>query len=850
MSHTFFINASFAEFDRYQVLAEMEIEKRQLLTLDILDSENPSENSSGKSYPIKNWCDVTDGRRNYEYCADKIREIIDSDKNVSDNFNLVIYIDLCEFEEYKNIPELEEYEHLTAEEKPSPYRQKLNCREAFRRILRSFVRHTMVYELEQRSCAPVSTLLILDTGCEPISAENKDQNLIRRYECELLGLNKAFFKAYRDTSIAEGTVSADAFERLFFGKEKNKPSANQAWKEDSDQNFWNGVKEIFGKPVKTWCKDGIKTQENASDEKTETVFGRDDFMITKGLAFMNQKCGESVKTILFEKNRFAIRQSMHAFAEAQITLYIYLLQCSERGFLNTGSKKSEDQDADVNVFAFNHIDIEKTEEILFRKYKMYEAEAGKISPDGTCSKMKEEFQKQIQYLPFKGYGLDKYGKWDKKLSDSVEILKGMEFSEDMNTYLNQSKEDVKAYKPKTETEEDPEAAFAEEENRESKIKEITDQLKKAKEAATNPGETEGEKTPQKFKNVKDMLAEAKIIKESHEKLHDILQTSVKDWLPNYTADAPEKQQQAKLPKRNPNEQTKRYLIASETDGETENAKTNTEKTDVDLRTFAKQAYDTVKERYLEGNRVYPVSATNIDKQYKWFTNRVKEIREGIRRLTFSALIACLVLLCSYIPFFLIQKNLIFENLVTAGIAMVTFAVPFAILFVVFGILKKQQESEYEKAFAIFMEEANKSVAENEASLQNYLDLLKNRIPSLRYIYEYKTDVECAFKYYEIDRGKCQHHRIRLLRRKETVGNILEDLDVNLRDMEEQYRRDHSENSGNKKEAETLGIDYTKAFSSGKENQKIYSILTKEDIHDITNNNTNQDTNNAEGGITL
>ena len=110
MTHTFFINASSGTFERYRNLLEMEVEKRTLLTPDMIDDGKPS-------YPIGAWLDFDGEKRNYEHCADKIVEIINSDKNVGDHFNLLIYINLNEFEEYLCIAE-------------QNVNEKVHCREA------------------------------------------------------------------------------------------------------------------------------------------------------------------------------------------------------------------------------------------------------------------------------------------------------------------------------------------------------------------------------------------------------------------------------------------------------------------------------------------------------------------------------------------------------------------------------------------------------------------------------------------------------------------------------------------------------------------------------------------------
>ena len=409
MTHTFFINASSGTFERYHALVEMEMEKRNLLTPELLHG---AENA----YPIREWYAVKDEKRVYEHCADQITEIIDSDKNVTDGFNLLVYIDLNEFPEYTAIEE----ENASA---------KLHCRQAFRRILRAFVYRTLYTELEKRCSEPKETLLILDTGCEPLDLEENSART-HEYQCELLGLNEAFYEEYRRSEAAE-----ESFETLFLREKANAYA------------FWNGVRETCMPELRGLFASG-------APEISDHLLVR-ELAKTERAHYTNK-----VKTVLFEESRFASERSMREYARIKIRLYVYLLQCVRRG---TFSRDVSALGGDESVIGFGAIDMEAVKKILRRKYALYDGEYQKIPSDGACAEIRKTFGEKIKALPYERYGLDRYGA--KADTESEPILSGLKISEEMHEYLQdgvmkapEKKKDVFEFEEeKEENKEEPKA---------------------------------------------------------------------------------------------------------------------------------------------------------------------------------------------------------------------------------------------------------------------------------------------------------------------------------------------------------------------------------------------------------
>ena len=734
MTHTFFINASSGTFERYRNLLEMEVEKRTLLTPDMIDDGKPS-------YPIGAWLDFDGEKRNYEHCADKIVEIINSDKNVGDHFNLLIYINLNEFEEYLCIAE-------------QNVNEKVHCREALRRILRSFVYHTMYDTLEKHCCAPMETLLILDTGYEPFDIEVESER-IHEMQCRLLGMDEAFFENYGKMGASEKN-----FEEMFL-REKQKRS------------FWQGVREFYIDSLKRlFCSYAPELS--------------DPLLVGELLKPERSDCAKKVKTVLFEENRWAGGRT----AGTKIALYVYLLKCINAG---TILRSPDHNKGDGGVIAIPKVNTGALKTVLKQKRSLYEREYKRFYLDGSCEEMKADFQSKIENISYSRYGLNQYG--TRACQPPKPILEISKVSSEMKKYMEEH------------IQQDEETDEYEKPSKKKKIK--------------GP----------KVGSDAELIAKADDIKSNHENFPNFLKTNVNVLLSDYAQGSP--LNEARLPKRKPNE--KHYLLTeekkpSETEETERKSAMQEEDPEIeDVRTFSREAYRTAKEEYLKENRVPCISETIINDQYEWVKKRAREIAESIRNIRRAAALVCALLCCAYLPFFIIQWNRISENLFTLGGALITAAIPFVILIGVMGYLIGKQQEEYTKAYLIFLGNVEKSVRTNKTAWNGYISLLEKEIPSLRYLYEYKSDVDCAFQYYRVELGKCQHHRNMLARRKETIANILEDLN----DVPEATGEFYDYAAGSDKEDKNaLRVDYKQAYSCGR-NAEIYSILTQKDIEAIT-----------------
>ncbi len=808
MIHTFFINATSGKLDYYQDLLTMEIEKRNLLMLEYFDDKYASEHNSAKSdfikdkrsYFIQKWNDIplrkenaavqyadqTDDRKkpNFYHCAKKIAEIIDSDKEVGSDYNLIVYINLMDFDDYRNaVSEAEDAE--TEEAGIELYR----CREAFRRLLRAFVHETLIKTLEKDfSYAPIETLLILDTGVEPI--DSGSDGTTYEWQHKLLGLDSAFF---------EKDFSKKDFENNFL-KEKS-----------STHSFWKKIREIYMDSLKKQLA-GTKTKESR-----ETV-------VNTLLGQIERDCKKKVKTVLFERSRLVAKVNNREAAEARLARCFYLLQCVNRGtvlnfensannrnksnlkvFTNKNNDKNDQNRihntaGDDCVVQFESFDLNWTEitGVLKQKYEQYVEELQKFPlEDDVCLEAKKKFKEKTPYISCERYGLTESGTEKPKTlprkngvpkdenqeqNKEQKSIIDLNLSKEMDSYMALEKETI------------VNMLFSEN----SKEKNA-----KAKSNYKNP----------KFKNKEELVMKAKEIKQTNDEFPEKLQRNVKAMLSNY-AHASEKDT-VKLPKRS-QKNSKRYLFGKASEQP---------KVPIDVKDLANAAYQTAKEGYLRESKVYTVSASNIDEPFEVLENKAKEIDARIQNLNKSAMTVSGILFFVYLlPFFLIQWRLIAENLFGVGLAgaLISSAIPFVILFFVFGYLVRKEKEGYTIAYKEYLEAVKEAVAQNQESWENYINVFSNRIPALRYLYEYKTDIDCAYRDYEIDKGKCKHHREHLERCKTATKNILSDLGGNPKFFPQTENTD-------------LKVDYEKPFSCG-DNEAFYTILTQGEIETILKKN--------------
>lgn len=215
---------------------------------------------------------------------------------------------------------------------------------------------------------------------------------------------------------------------------------------------------------------------------------------------------------------------------------------------------------------------------------------------------------------------------------------------------------------------------------------------------------------------------------------------------------------------------------------------------------SKRGYITILMEYLKFNSGRGVAMTSIKEQCEWCINRIRDIEASLKKLAWILGVLSITLAVLYVPFLMIQWDYIVKNVDTIFYAAVSLVVPFLLLSVGYGIARILQKRKMKKVWEELVEKSHRATEENEKTIFAYDSLLTMYIPALRWMYEYVLDVEFFQDCCRIAGAKLDHHRKKLHEMIETIGNILEDLECDT-----DYPRSIKDHS----------IDYTSAFCEGK-----------------------------------
>ena len=210
-----------------------------------------------------------------------------------------------------------------------------------------------------------------------------------------------------------------------------------------------------------------------------------------------------------------------------------------------------------------------------------------------------------------------------------------------------------------------------------------------------------------------------------------------------------------------------------------------------------------------------VAVTDVEEQCNWFVTRVAQIKESLRKLHVVSIGLLVAIFVLYIPFVVVQWEAITKDAITVTTALLSIVIPAAILCVIIAIATVIQRKKYRKAWKEFKEKSDQILEENALAAEKYDQLLSIYVPTLRWIYEYKLDVDFYAECCKMARAKIGHHIQKLHDRVVAIGNIIEDLETDLNEL--QYTSSKRKNSNDE-------IDYNVSFCSGATNRKFYSII--------------------------
>ncbi len=754
--HTFFINTSGREIEQYSNIMEIPHETRKLVTLDC---------------PISSWCDG--GTSSFEACAIKMGEMIDSYKDINNDFILVVYVDLFSFKEYASIP----YSELR--ERDSAYR-------SLRVLARHYIYNTIVSKLSEYGRTPRETLVIFE------KSNDRDANV----EAEVNGHGMPLI--YSKMLQYMGFPEADAVNAVA-GSETYEAADNEAKKQMLTECVLNCEKGSILGCLKNTFEDEIDlfAQEFIDYKSFETA--RELFV--KRIFDNGKKNLVDFYDVPFVTDRRAAGLNKQENTKRGLRLCFYLLECiRNKTVLMEDGINEQTSEKIYRVKPFEELNWDEIYKVIASKHKTYEKkfrETSRLSDNYSELKLSPRLLALNRDL----FGLDEFG----GLSKKFEVVA-----------VDEKKDKKKSEK------EDTDAPVKSDAGKSAVVIQDVDVPSLFTPDEFSEFDYNGEKVTADALNPKatpDQFVESAVkLREHHINYLKRLRVHVTDVLSNYAGRS--KENRAAI-------LTKRDVSVADEDVSDEVMKhryavseTTYDDTNLDnVREVALQAYSTAQMEYLKFMAARSVAITDIEDQCNWFVTRVHQIKESLRKLKIVALGLLIAIIMLYLPYIIVQWEMITKNLISFSHALYSFLIPMAILYVVFGFVSAWQKKQYFIAWKEFEAKSREILEDNSMAARKFDKMLSVYIPSLRWLYEYKMDVDFCADCCDLAKAKVNHHLQKMHDLLNSAKNLLEDLEVDedLIRLSESY---------------DMNVDYNCSYCTDKDNCDFYSVIDEQMLKKI------------------
>lgn len=743
--HTFFVNTTGKELENYSDIFEIQHETRRLVSLEC---------------PLAEWNDEYKG---YKACVRKMGELIDSYKDINNDFNLIIYVDLLSYEAYTSIP-------------MNKHRERYACLKALHSVLKHYIKGTFIDEMNECGRVPQEILLIFEENQPPKDGDETTEdgkNLIRLYTRRILGLpseSEIDKMVYNTVDDAEDVVSSEHF------CEKIADCTCSCVGEKILRTYLDQV-DTFVSETK-----GYDTSERPVKQLLDRIIDcsyEDDKTVFSVTFITNRRAGIANKQ---EKTRRNLR------------LCFYILACVEEGTVL--EKASPDKDDIPSVKSFPEIDWEEVATELNAKGSIFQRKYNETQ------RLSESFSEMKLAPPLysfdnQRFALDEYGKRGKTF-DVVDV--------------DEAKDEVQEEKDIEEGIVRPKGKKA------VVVNEVCARSLFSKEEYPSfdyRGDDFDDSILGSKATAEQYVAEAQKLRQHHLDYLQRLKVHVSDRLSNYAGRSAEndpallRKRKVSVAEEDFDDTGRDYRYAKPgRPEETKKIKT--------VESIAETAYTSSLLDYMEFCAGRSVAVTDIEEQCNWFVTRVYQIKESLRKIQLVAMGLLFAIVALYIPFVVIQWEAITQNAMTVTVALLSIAIPIVILYLIFTIASLLQRKKYRKAWKEFKEKSDEILEENAVAAEKYDQLLTVYIPTLRWVYEYKLDVEFYAECCKMARAKIGHHIQKLHDRVVAIGNIIEDLESDTSERGQVAEKARSNFNDE--------VDYNVAFCSGKKNRKFYSII--------------------------
>jgi len=229
--------------------------------------------------------------------------------------------------------------------------------------------------------------------------------------------------------------------------------------------------------------------------------------------------------------------------------------------------------------------------------------------------------------------------------------------------------------------------------------------------------------------------------------------------------------------------------------------------------ISQNAYNTVLKRYMEFCAGRAVSVTDISRFCDMYVTRINQITASLKKKLFVALVCLAGLLVLYVPFFIIGRRFINFSALTTTCFFSAFFLPMLFACLSFFIALIKQKEKYIEEYKKLSDISEDIISKNKDVATKYDQLLSSVIPALRWVYEYKLDVEHYAGCCRIADRKLSHHKSKLLERISGINNILSDIECTGIECKNT-------------ELVEVDIDYNVPFCTSKQNIKFYTVVDK------------------------
>lgn len=729
--------------------------KKELNEYDVLfDIHYEKRTLVSMECPVSDWYDSDKG---YMACVKQMSDMIDGYVELNNAFNLIIYIDLSENKAYSSI-QRDAFHDKDRDE----------CCRAMHILFTHVISESIVDELVSSGRRPQNVLIMF--GEEKrftdfnVAANDANRQSIMRNLFGFIGLpgNEVI------ESTAKEVAATDA-------PNKVKVFIDELSKSYGDE-LVPGIRERYNVDLQLWC-DAIINEANIH-KANEELFERIN-VINK---VESDRIGVDIVSCPYDF--YACKVNKSILAISQLNIALYLLKCVEsESVYETGSDEGKRKPIEFHLYS-----VQEIAPIFKSKESIYSAKAAEIE---TLAKSYTDLKlaPQLSSFDHAKFGLDMYG--DKATDFVISDVQSEETDDENEKNATEASDDtgdtieIKGnVKEVTVVEKEGRKLFSRDEYKEFdyNFDQGSDKMLKKK------------TTPEEY------IEQAKKVRKHHLDYLKKLKVHVSGVLSNYAGKSKENKP-ALL-------QVGGYRYAGP--GEEDKVLEAVEG-------VSSKAYESMINQYMEFCAGRSVAISDIEEQCNWFISRVHQIKESLRKIKLVAIGILFAILLLYVPFVVIQFEAIVENVLTLATALGSIAVPIVLLYFIFSIVALAQRKKYIKAWKEFKEKSDQALEENKIAAQKYDQLLSVIVPALRWVYEYKLDVEYCLECCSVADAKIEHHRRKLRDRVTSLQNILGDLEFKDNERVE-TQSDPISNAD--------AIDYNVVFCSGEKNQSFYSIIDK------------------------